>query len=108
MAHPCDQCDASFPVRMSLSNHKRIKHGHAKQFNCKLCVYTTINKTHLEQHVRSVHKKINETCETCGKNFSDKSHLNRHVRQIHTKTQVTKRKAKNSASNENKKKTLYG
>ena len=93
MAYPCDQCDASFPVRMSLLNHKRIKHGNAKQFNCKLCVYTTINKTHLEQHVQSVHKKVKETCETCGKEFSDKSHLNRHVRQLHTKTQVTKRKA---------------
>ena len=93
MAYPCDQCDASFPVRMSLSNHKRIKHGHAKQFNCKLCVYTTINKTHLTQHVHSVHKKIKEKCETCGKNFSDKPTLNRHVKRLHTKTQVTKRKA---------------
>merc|ERR1712055_1006154 len=68
-------------------------HGDVKQFNCKLCVYTTINKTHLEQHVQSVHKKVKETCETCGKNFSDKSHLNRHVKRLHTKTQVTKRKA---------------
>ena len=93
MAYPCSQCDASFPVRKSMLNHKRLKHGDAKQFNCELCVYTTINKTHLTQHVRSVHKKINETCETCGKEFSDKPTLNRHVRRLHTKTQVTKRKA---------------
>ena len=93
MAYPCNKCDATYHVRMSMLNHKRIKHGDAKQFNCKLCVYTTINKTHLTQHVRSVHKKIKETCETCGKNFSDKPTLNKHVRRLHTKTQVTKRKA---------------
>ena len=93
MAHPCSQCDASFPVRKSMLNHKRLKHGDTKQFNCKLCVYATTKKDHLEQHVRSVHKKVKETCETCGKEFSDKSNLNKHVRQLHTKTQVTKRKA---------------
>ena len=57
MAYPCDQCDASFPVRMSLSNHKRLKHGDAKQFNCEKCVYTSNKKENLQQHVRSVHKK---------------------------------------------------
>ena len=56
MAYPCDQCDASFSVRMSLSNHKRFKHGEAKQFNCEKCVYTSDKKENLEQHVRSVHK----------------------------------------------------
>ena len=109
MAHPCSQCDASFPVRMSMLNHKRIKHGDTKQFNCEKCVYTSDKKGNLEQHVRSVHKKVKETCETCGKNFSDKPTLNRHVKRLHTKTQVTKRKATNNVSNENKKnKTLYG
>merc|ERR1712215_509556 len=73
--------------------HKRLKHGDTKQFNCKLCVYATTKKENLEQHVRSVHKKVKETCETCGKNFSDKPTLNRHVKRLHTKTQVTKRKA---------------
>ena len=52
MAYPCDQCDASFPVRMSLSNHKSFKHGHAKQFNCEQCVYATTKKDHLEQHIK--------------------------------------------------------
>ena len=53
----CDECDATYPVRMSLSNHKRLKHGDAKQFNCEHCVYTTTKKDHLQQHVRSQHEK---------------------------------------------------
>ena len=96
MSYPCDQCDATYPVRKSLSNHKRLKHGDVKQFNCEKCVYATINKTHLEQHIQSVHEQIRETCETCGKNFSDKSHLNRHKKKKHSETlqkEETKRKA---------------
>ena len=58
MVYPCSQCDASFPVRKSMLNHKRLKHGDVKQFNCKLCVYTTTKKDHLEQHVQSVLRKI--------------------------------------------------
>jgi hypothetical protein len=43
MAFNCDQCDASYSVRMSLSNHKILKHGDAKQFACQHCEYMTIN-----------------------------------------------------------------
>jgi len=57
---------------MSLSNHKRLKHGDVKQFNCEKCVYATSKKENLQQHVRSVHEQIKETCGTCGKNFSKK------------------------------------
>ena len=76
----CDECDATYPVRMSLSNHKRLKHGDVKQFNCEHCVYTSTKKGNLEQHIQSVHNKEKVICETCGKNFSKKSHLNRHIK----------------------------
>ena len=85
----CDEFDATYPVRMSLSNHKRLKHGDAKQFNCEYCVYTTTKKDHLQQHVRSQHEKVKEICETCGKNFTDKPTLNRHVRQFHPQNKKT-------------------
>ena len=102
-----DQCDATYPVRMSLSNHKRLKHGNAKQFNCEKCVNTSSNKTHLEQHVQSVHEKEKVICKTCGKNFSDKSNLNKHVRQFHPETKEgTKRKASDTLETPSKRMKL--
>ena len=97
MAYPCDQCDATYHVRMSMLNHKRLKHGDAKQFNCEHCVYTTTKKDHLQQHVRSQHEKVKEICETCGKNFTDKPTLNRHVRQFHpeNKEQIKRKPTEN-------------
>ena len=96
MAFMCDECDATYPVRMSLSNHKRLNHGDVLQFNCEHCVYSTTKKDHLEQHIQSVHEQIKETCETCGKNFSKKSNLNKHMKNKHSETlqkEETKRKA---------------
>ena len=93
MSYPCDQCDASFPVRMSLSNHKRLKHGDVKQFNCEHCVYNTTKKDHLQQHVKSVHEKVKEICDKCGKKFSDKSNLNKHMKKKHSEIVQEKRKA---------------
>ena len=89
----CDQCDASYPVRKSLSNHKRLKHGNANQFNCEKCVYTTTKKDHLQQHVRSQHEKEKVICETCGKNSSKTSNLNKHMKKFHAEMVQEKRKA---------------
>ena len=93
-----DQCDATYPVRKSLVNHKRLKHSDAKLFACNQCIYTTTNKDHLEQHIRSLHEKVKETCEVCRKTFSDKSNLRKHVRKVHEEIiHVTKAAEKRKA-----------
>ena len=94
MAFECDECNASYSVRKSLLNHKRLKHGNPQEFACQHCVYKTTKKENLEHHVRSRHEKIKEICQTCGKSFSDKSNLNRHSKMFHGEAvQGTKRKA---------------
>ena len=52
MGFNCDQCGASYPVRKSLTNHKKLKHSNAKQFTYKQCTYVTTKKDHYEQYVR--------------------------------------------------------
>ena len=114
MAFNCEHCDASYPVRKSLINHKRLKHGEAKQFACQYCVYATTKKDHLEKHVRSQHEKVKEICEVCGKGFSEKSYLNKHIRIFHSEIEkndkesvgtenVNKRKATDTLENKPKK-----
>ena len=103
MVFTCDLCDASYPVKKSLSNHKRLKHGDVKQFNCEHCVYSTLNKTHLEIHIKSQHLKVKEVCESCSKEFSDKPTLNRHVWQFHSEIVQEKRKATETLETPSKK-----
>ena len=83
MAFECDECSESYSLRKNLLRHKRHKHGNPQVFTCKHCVYKTMKKENLEQHVRSQHEKIKEICETCGKRFSDKPTLNRHLKMFH-------------------------
>ena len=83
MTFNCEYCDASYPVRKSLINHKRLKHGNHEEFKCQHCVYATTNRSHYERHVRSLHEKVKEICEVCGKGFSDISYLNKHVSTFH-------------------------
>ena len=98
MGFNCDKCDASYPVRKSLVNHKRLKHSDAKLFACTQCIYVTINRSHLEQHSRSLHEKVKEICEVCRKTFTDKSNFNKHVRQFHSEIlHVTKAAEKRKA-----------
>ena len=58
MAFTCDICNASYPLRMSLSNHKRLKHGDTKKFNCQQCEYVTSKKGNYEQHIRYINEKL--------------------------------------------------
>ena len=105
MVFNCEKCTASYPVRKSLLNHIRFKHGDSEQFTCQHCVYATTKRENLKQHVRSQHEKIKEICGTCGKSFSDKPNLNKHVRNFHQeKVQGTKRKAAETMPNPLKKK----
>ena len=96
MTFNCDQCDASYPVRMSLLNHFRFMHGNPEEFTCQHCVYRTTKKENLHQHVRSIHEKIKAICDLCGKKISDKSNLNKHMKKVQDKKEA-KRKASDTA-----------
>ena len=78
MKFTCDQCDATYPVRMSLTNHKRLKHCDVKHFKCAHCLYSTTKK------------------DICNNEFSDKPTLDIHKRRKHAETLQTKRNSRNT------------
>ena len=56
---------------------------------CDICDKTYINKTSLELHIKSFHKKItNVTCHICNKIFITKYILQTHINKIHNKSEV--------------------
>ena len=77
-------------------------------FKCDKCSQSFKWKHDLQRHVKTVHTTKQFQCELCEFTCSRKDNLNRHI-DSHTKTksQVTKRKATNSASNEKKRTKLY-
>ena len=54
------ECGLTYPLRKTLQQHKRLKHGSPEQFACQHCVYVTNKRGNLEQHVKSQHMKIKE------------------------------------------------
>lgn len=49
------------------------------------CKVSFVQKTHLVNHVRSVHTMERYACSECDTSFVQKSHLDRHVRSVHMK-----------------------
>ena len=94
MTFNCEHCDASYPVRKSLINHIRHKHGDAKQFACQKCVYTTTNRSHYARHVRAQHEQVKENVRA-----SHPATVQVEKQTVSTEN-VNKRKASNTLENE--------
>ena len=106
----CDVCDAKFPTRNKLIEHKSI--DHFENFPCKICgkVFKTHNHlqvhkkhVHIEEknyqcdqceksyknlggligHRKTAHENVKFPCEKCGRIFSSKQHCMVHIRKVH-------------------------
>lgn len=70
ISFPCNECDAIFDSKLSLSLHRR-KHTNAKSTNvCNICGKKTKSSTGLKAHVASHSKHhviADKTCTLCGK-----------------------------------------
>ena len=106
----CDVCDAKFPTRDKLIEHKSI--DHFENYPCKICgkIFGTHNRlqihkknVHVEEknyqcdqcektyknlgaligHKKTAHENIKFPCEKCGRVFSSKQHCLVHIRKVH-------------------------
>ena len=106
----CDVCDAKFPSRDKLIEHKSI--DHFENYPCKICgkIFRTHNRlqihkknVHVEEknyqcdqcektyknigaligHKKTAHENIKYPCEKCGRIFSSKQHCLVHIRKVH-------------------------
>jgi len=76
----CPQCEIMLGVD-NLKRHIRIVHDKRRDHNCMECKKTFQTKTHLNNHVSRVHRKIREKCPDCGKLVQDVKNHHRFVHQ---------------------------
>ena len=103
----CDKCLQSFKWKHDLQRHVMSTHEE-NHFKCEICELEYSRKDVLLRHMKTAHTTKQFQCELCEFTCSRKDSLNRHIdNHTKTKSQVTKRKAPNSASNAKKRTKLY-
>jgi formylmethanofuran dehydrogenase subunit E len=92
----CELCEEVL-FKSDMNRHRRIVHGITTDYKnqhllrapvatrtCKYCEKEFFNWQSVEQHIKSVHKKIkDQKCNQCDKAFSSQEILRRHIRNVH-------------------------
>ncbi|KAJ8906271.1 hypothetical protein NDN08_002764 [Rhodosorus marinus] len=80
------ECGAKLQSKEDDDIHYRLLRVGEREYECSLCSRRFVHKTHLRDHVASVHYKLNKAlCPECGKSFVSRSKVNRHVLAVHRK-----------------------
>lgn len=86
--HRCSDCGNMYRTGAELRTHKKTKHAaaQARPYQCSTCPSQFSQRSHLNQHVRTVHEKHKPFhCNDCGKSFGKRFDLNAHVDAVHNK-----------------------
>ena len=81
--HTCSVCNKSFRHKASLEHHQTL-HGE-KTIQCEICGMYFRRMALLKKHKAFRHQGEGVKCQHCGKILCDKSHLNHHIRVVHKK-----------------------
>lgn len=80
-SYTCEDCDAVFTSKGSLTKHVKNVHYKDLKHRCKVCRREFSRRDDLRRHVTAVHDKIKSyLCLHCGKAFARSDHLKTHER----------------------------
>ena len=89
----CSFCPKMFFDEHSKKLHENTMHLNKKDFKCDLCDYATARKSHLKEHIMSIHDGVTFTCEFpgCNKSYNLKGSLALHRERIHNIPRLRKK-----------------
>ena len=82
--YECEECDASYPYRISLNRHRESKHEGLK-YECDECDFMTAHKRYLRIHKESMHEGVRYECDRCDYKATQTCSLRRHQESKHMK-----------------------
>lgn len=85
----CNQCPNSSKSQVALSLHIRRRHATTKPFVCDNCDKTFPTKLTIKQHLKSVHMKSKFPCHGCDVKCLSRDELKRHLVKKHLNTFLT-------------------
>lgn len=90
----CQICGTSFSQKSHLTQHLRTVHEKLRPHKCQQCPMAFAKRYDLNSHVDAVHSKERpHRCEECNKQFAKRSNLTRHMGYVHSKKSEKKSKS---------------
>ncbi|OON14090.1 zinc finger, C2H2 type [Opisthorchis viverrini] len=80
----CDHCGRAYRQKVHLRKHILIQHVGKKPFECPLCTYTTVEKSHLTVHIRTHTGERPFRCRVCDYSSSQNCTLKAHYMRKHS------------------------
>lgn len=88
----CPSCPVSFSQKSHLTQHIRTVHEKIRPYKCEHCKRAFGKRYDLLSHVDAVHKKERpHACNLCPKQFAKRSNLTRHIDHMHPEKSDKKR-----------------
>lgn len=80
----CSTCKVAFSQKSHLTQHVKTVHEKIRPYKCESCPRAFGKRYDLISHVDAVHKKERpHACKYCDKQFAKRSNLTRHVEHMH-------------------------
>lgn len=84
-----DRCDKKYNSHRGLLYHTKSVHENGTRYKCDVCKYSTLVKSGLTRHIKSIHLKEKFDCKLCDYKATTKGSLNQHLDSVHRRNIIT-------------------
>lgn len=81
--HICSICFEAFETSYDLKVHMNSYHKKELKYRCNICGTHKISQLKLDEHISTTHRNQSVACHICQKVLKSKSHLRQHILSVH-------------------------